>query len=79
MGNLRAVLACKWLTKGPRVAPKYGLLNDQLVIMNADELKKDDITAAIIELTREILTSQKKVTLLNQQLRLLRVFPQKGK
>ena len=79
MGNLRAVLTCKWLAKGPRVAPKYGLLNDQLVITNVDELKKDDITAEIITLTREILSSQKKVTLLNRQLKLLRVIPQKDK
>lgn len=69
----------KWLTRGGRVTPKYRMVDNQLVLSNASDLKKEDITAEVYAQTVRILVAQRKVTLLNRELKLIRIFPENGK
>lgn len=66
----------KWLTRGSRTTPKYKMIDNMLVLTNGDELTRDDLSAEIRAQTCSILVAQRKVTLLNRELKLLRIFPQ---
>jgi hypothetical protein len=69
----------KWLTRGSKVAPKYKMVDNQLILENGDKLTRSNINAEIRNQTCGILVSQRKITLLNRQLRQLKVIAEGNK